>query len=243
MWIQRPNRHRSHSHFDHTGDLTTFPASTELVVGPGFTEKWWPGFPTKPDALVREEDMAGRRVREINFDGGLKAGSFPALDFFGDGSFYLLDAPGHLTGHIAGLARTSTGPDTFIMMGGDLVHHGAELRPSPHKSIPDSLPRVVSTQTGQWFREMNVRQGRKADEPFIQPCKFEDEQLVTQTIQRAQVADAQDNVWFVFAHDASLFGSVDLFPAQANAWKEKGWKEKVEWKFLGDLDSGRTVQD
>lgn len=213
-------------------------------MGPGFTEKWWPGFPTKPDAPVREEDMVGRKVREIGFDSELKAGPFPAHDFFGDGSFYLLDTPGHWTGHIAGLARTSTGPDTFIMMGGDMVHHGAEMRPSPYTPIPDSPPQGVSTRrSGAWFREINTRSGRKADQPFVEPSSFEDEQLVTQTIRRAQVADAQDNVWFVFAHDASLFGSVDLFPQQANAWKEKGWKEKVEWKFLGDLDSGRGVND
>lgn len=236
-------RHRSHSHFDHTGDPTTFPASTELVVGPGFTEKWWPGFPTKPDAQVREEDMAGRKVREIGFDGELKAGPFPAYDFFGDGSFYLLDTPGHWTAHIAGLARTSTGPDTFIMMGGDLIHHGAELRPSPYTPIPDSLPQGVSTaQSGAWFREMKARLGRKDDEAFVEPSLFEDEHLVMQTIQRTQVADAQDNVWFVFAHEASLFGAVDLFPQPANAWKEKGWKEKVEWKFLGDLVSGPAVE-
>lgn len=216
--------------------MTTFPASTELVVGPGFTAKWSPGFPAKADAPVREEDLAGRRVREISFDGGLKAGPFPAHDFFGDGSFYLLDAPGHCLGHVAGLARTSTGPDTFIMMGGDLAHHGGELRPSPYTRIPDSLPQgVVSTRTGEWFREMNVRRGRKVDEPFIEPSMHWDEDLLMQTIRRAQVADAQDHVWLVFAHDTSLFGSVDLFPRPANAWKEKGWKEMVEWKFLGDL--------
>jgi glyoxylase-like metal-dependent hydrolase (beta-lactamase superfamily II) len=106
----------SHSHFDHIGDMTTFPVSTELVVGPGFAEKWLPGFPTITDAPVSEEDMAGRAVRGINFDGELKAGPFPAHDFFGDGSFYLLDAPGHCLGHLARLARTSTNPDTFIMM-------------------------------------------------------------------------------------------------------------------------------
>ena len=217
--------------------MTTFPASTELVVGPGFEERWSPGFPTKPDAPVREEDMAGRRVREIDFDGELKVGPFPAHDFFGDGSFYLLDAPGHCLAHIAGLVRTSTGPDTFIMMGGDLAHHSAEFRPSPYTQIPDSLPPGISMRPGAWFREMNERRGRKADQAFLEPRLSWDEHLVMQTIERAQIADAQDNVWFVFAHDTSLFGSVDLFPQPANAWKENGWKEKVEWKFLGDLDS------
>jgi hypothetical protein len=34
-------------------------------------------------------------VREISFDeSDLEIGGFRALDYFGDGSFYLLDAPG-----------------------------------------------------------------------------------------------------------------------------------------------------
>lgn len=41
-------------------------------------------------------------------------------DFFGDGSFYLLDAPGHLLGHMMGLARTAQ--DEYIVMGGDACH-------------------------------------------------------------------------------------------------------------------------
>jgi hypothetical protein len=96
----------------------------------------------------------------------------------------------------------------------------------------------VSRRSGAWFPEMNERRRRKANEPFMEPepSGSHDQQLATQTIRRAQVADAQDNVWLVCAHDTSLVGSMDLFPQSANAWKEKGWKEKVEWKFLRDLD-------
>ncbi|KAM0450631.1 hypothetical protein ACHAPV_010415 [Trichoderma viride] len=44
----------SHWHFDHVGDVTTFPASTELVVGPGFTKAYFPGYPTHPDSHILE---------------------------------------------------------------------------------------------------------------------------------------------------------------------------------------------
>lgn len=44
----------SHFHFDHIGDMTTFPDTTELVVGPGFKEKFGRGYPTNPDSPVRE---------------------------------------------------------------------------------------------------------------------------------------------------------------------------------------------
>ncbi|RMZ75269.1 hypothetical protein DV737_g5362, partial [Chaetothyriales sp. CBS 132003] len=89
----------SHNHFDHIGDMTTFPYSTELIVGPGVYAASWPGWPQNLDAGTLDSDAQGRVVREITFDNdnniGLKIGRFDALDFFGDGSFYLLDAPGH----------------------------------------------------------------------------------------------------------------------------------------------------
>ncbi|KFY20562.1 hypothetical protein V493_07652, partial [Pseudogymnoascus sp. VKM F-4281 (FW-2241)] len=86
----------SHHHWDHTGDVSKFPLATELVVGPG-TSKMWPGYPANPESLLLESDYKDRPTREITFDKsptGLKIGRFPAFDYFGDGSFYLLDAPG-----------------------------------------------------------------------------------------------------------------------------------------------------
>lgn len=157
------------------------------------------------------------------------------MDFFGDGSFYLLDTPGHCVGHMAGLARTSTGGggngDTFILMGGDLAHHGGEVRPSPYLAPPEEFAGV----SGDAWRAWNVGRGRRADGPFIDPALDSDEALSRETIARAQVADADPNVWFVWAHDTALFGRVDLFPLGANEWKAKGWKEKTQWEFLRDF--------
>lgn len=112
----------SHHHWDHVGDASTFPHSTELVVGPGFKDAHLPGYPKNEKSTLLESDFEGREVREVSFEKegkGLKIGRFNALDYFGDGSFYLLDTPGHDIGHICGLARTSSGPDSFVFMGGD----------------------------------------------------------------------------------------------------------------------------
>jgi glyoxylase-like metal-dependent hydrolase (beta-lactamase superfamily II) len=112
----------SHHHWDHLGNASLFPHSTEVVVGPGFKAAHLPGYPTNPDSLILESDLKGRKLREAEFsaDGeGFKIGRFRAMDYFGDGSFYLLDTPGHSVGHICGLARTSTSPDSFVFMGGD----------------------------------------------------------------------------------------------------------------------------
>lgn len=56
-----------HHHFDHIGDPSTFPLSTDLVVGPGVKAFCWPAYPSKPDSLVLDIDVQGRTVQEIDF--------------------------------------------------------------------------------------------------------------------------------------------------------------------------------
>ncbi|ETI27212.1 hypothetical protein G647_09895 [Cladophialophora carrionii CBS 160.54] len=237
----------SHWHYDHIGDPSTFPPSTELIVGPGFKEAFCPGWPARQDSPVRESDFAGRPLREITFSepNALQIGPFPAYDLFGDGSFYLLDTPGHAIGHLAGLVRTT--PDTFVMMGGDLCHHGGELRPSemmplpaqvqlPSLSLnPNQYPGCACICPGSAFQHIQETRGRKADEPFFDPAIGYDIPETIRTIKKVQGADAGENIFFIYAHDTSIRGVVDLFPATANEWKAKGWREKVFWRFLEDF--------
>lgn len=113
----------SHWHFDHTGNPAEFPASTKLVVGSGFKEKLLPGYPTNPESAILESDYSGRALEEIDFTmTNLQIGGFPAHDYFGDGSFYLLDTPGHAVGHMCGLARVTVEPPSFVFLGGDIAH-------------------------------------------------------------------------------------------------------------------------
>lgn len=67
------------------------------MVGPGFRETELPGYPENPDAKILQADYFGRTLRQVNFDTeshGLKIGGFRAVDWFNDGSFYLLETPG-----------------------------------------------------------------------------------------------------------------------------------------------------
>lgn len=136
----------SHWHWDHTGDPSTFPPSATLIVGPGFKEAFVPGYPSNPDAVILESDYAGRELRELSFPSSpdekiAKIGNFQALDYFGDGSFYVLDAPGHAIGHLCALARVK-GEDEregFVFMGGDACHHNGEFRPSVYRPLPKSI--------------------------------------------------------------------------------------------------------
>ncbi|KAJ0269050.1 hypothetical protein COL940_012806 [Colletotrichum noveboracense] len=130
----------SHWHWDHIGDPSRFPKSTTLIVGPSFKKILTPGYPTNPGALLLDSDFSGRELRELSFaESSIRVGSFPAIDYFGDGSFYILDAPGHTVGHVNALARVTTNPDSFILMGADTCHHSAEMRPSKYHPLPDEI--------------------------------------------------------------------------------------------------------
>jgi hypothetical protein len=113
---------------DHVGNMKTFPGSVNLIVGPGFKKGLVPGYPTNKDSHVLESDWEGREMIELEFNGSLKLGQYNAIDYFEDGSFYLLDIPGHAIGHIGGLARVSKDSggeeDSFVFMAGDTCHHG-----------------------------------------------------------------------------------------------------------------------
>jgi metal-dependent hydrolase (beta-lactamase superfamily II) len=46
----------SHHHWDHTGDMSKFPTTTELVVGPDMPAKLWPGYPVNKESYLLESD-------------------------------------------------------------------------------------------------------------------------------------------------------------------------------------------
>ncbi|WPH02675.1 Metallo-hydrolase/oxidoreductase [Acrodontium crateriforme] len=240
----------SHHHWDHTGDPSTFAPSTDLIVGPTFKSKFVPGYPTKEDSLVDERAWEGRDLREIDFDSesnGLKLGRFRAYDFFGDGSFYLLESPGHTMNHMCGLARTSAEPAEFIIMGGDICHHGGEWRPNAYVPLPENIQpnplvapfaETASVCPGSIFEA--IHPNKSSDEPFMKPAGavHEDQQQVIESAQKWEEFDAAANVFAVIAHDQSLFDILEYYPKRANNWREKGWKDQGRWRFLRDFDTG-----
>lgn len=129
----------SHWHFDHTGSPAEFDKSTALVVGPGFKDNLLPAYPTNPNSSILESDLHGRELIELKFASGLKIGEMDAFDYFGDGSLYFLNSPGHAHGHICALARVTAAPPSFIMMGGDAWHHCGEIRPSQYMPLPETI--------------------------------------------------------------------------------------------------------
>lgn len=237
----------SHWHWDHIGDPSLFPKSAEIIVGPGFKKAFLPGYPAKKDSPVLEKDFEGRHVREIEFDISKKIGQFPAYDFFGDGSFYLLDVPGHAIGHICGLARTTS--DTFVFMGGDVCHFGGSYRPTQYAPLPKNIPSGVALDSDRFshpcpcsiFTACHRDPPNARTSPFYRVTQasgawYIDPPVAQQSVDRLEEFDADDNVFVCVAHDGGLIPVCDWFPnGTLNDWKAKGWKEKSKWGFLNEL--------
>ncbi|RFU33662.1 hypothetical protein B7463_g2685, partial [Scytalidium lignicola] len=235
----------SHWHWDHTGDPSTFEKETALVVGPGFKDALTPGYPANKDAVILESDYEGRELREISFsDCDLTIGRFNAFDYFGDGSFYLLDSPGHAIGHLSGLARVSSSPDSFIFMAGDVAHHGGEFRPSQYLPLPSSISpnpfdlKSIHPCPGALFEHL-LPDGNN-EKPFFRVASDKgavayDADEAQRSVEKMIQADARNDILVVVAHDAHLLGVLDFFPKYADGFMEKGWVEKGKWLFLEDL--------
>ncbi|KAK9792866.1 putative metallo-beta-lactamase superfamily protein [Seiridium cardinale] len=241
-----------HHHVDHVGNPSLFPNTTDLIVGPGFKETILPGYPTNPKSQVLESDYEGRNLREINFDDESKRltiGGFRAVDFFNDGSFYLLESPGHTIDHIAGLARTHTLPSRFIFMGGDIAHHASQWRPSGLLPLPKELepsPLGVHSELNKRFNvclgELFIEHAhpqRSGEVPFLKTKAGHphDLEMAERSVRSMERFDADDNVLIITAHDAKFSPGLDFWPKGANGWSEAGWKESSTWEFLKDFSS------
>jgi glyoxylase-like metal-dependent hydrolase (beta-lactamase superfamily II) len=245
----------SHWHFDHTGNPSEFPASTKLIVGPGFKEKLLPGYPTNAESAILESDYTGRTLEEVEFSqSGLRVGQFAAVDYFGDGSFFLLDSPGHAVGHICGLARVTSEPASFVFMGGDIAHHAGEWRPSPHLPLPEQIkPHPFHDEPqanmpfcpGSLFEDLGQSRssGGSRTETFYKPAKLETGQIhhdIDQTIasiEKMQELDGikDESIIMCVAHDETLLGVIDFFPKTINDFAKKDWVGKLRWRFLRDF--------
>ncbi|KAK1226008.1 hypothetical protein PQX77_011026 [Marasmius sp. AFHP31] len=231
----------SHSDLDHIGDLSKWPNSTKLVIGPGTDRRT---YPTVPDAVLLDSDFAGQEVEELTYvDSQLKIGGQPALDYFNDGSLYLIDTPGHVAGHVVALARVQ--PDSFVLLGGDSFHHVGQIRPNPHapKSYPypeELIEATKKTVSAEYFAAPGDAEFdlTHRETPLLSvpppPSAYKDREVAIETQRAISILDAHKDVFVVAAHDITLAGVIGLFPETLNDWKEKGWKEQSIWAFLDE---------
>lgn len=132
----------SHVHWDHIGTPSDF-STAKFVVGSGTLHLLAHGGGyLYPKELFNHDELPFDRTYELP---PVKAGSKTAaekqtehqweklpgfgldvVDYFGDGSVYIVDAPGHLFGHVNLLTRVGEG--RWVYLGGDCCHDVRILR-------------------------------------------------------------------------------------------------------------------
>jgi hypothetical protein len=183
---------------------------------------------------------------EIEFDereSGQRIGRFAAHDFFDDGSFYLLNAPGHTIGHFRALARISSLPDSFVFMGADVCHHAGEFRPPVYHPLPAMLApspvsRLGKVCPGSLFQAIQPQ--RSATEPvyIVQPMLAHDEEGAVWSVHGTSEFNADENVLVIIPHDEDILDLVDFFPKKLGDWRENGVGTRTRWAFLRDFEGG-----
>ncbi|KAB5545497.1 beta-lactamase-like protein [Coniochaeta sp. 2T2.1] len=237
----------SHHHYDHMGNPALYPRSMDLVVGPGFSAEFLPGYPTAEASPVFEDAFKGRNVVEVTFDDGLTVGGYQAQDYFGDGSLYILNTPGHAVGHLSALVRTAE--QRFAFLGGDICHFGGSFRPTKYVPMPSSLnaeeagfrDRGSAICPCSLFTACHPDPDNARTSPYYRPQSgpeswYMDPPLAAQSISKLSDLDADERVLALIAHDPALFGTIPFFPeGNVNNWHTSGWKDKLRWQFLSEL--------
>ena len=128
----------SHTHWDHIG-LPSDYQNSQFRVGSGTLHIFENGAPHYPASMFEKDPLPKDRTKEFPPAPGSSTkdlacseaqqiqeqwkpiSTIPhAIDFFGDGSVYVVDAPGHLQGHVNLLVRI--GPNRWVYLGGDCCH-------------------------------------------------------------------------------------------------------------------------
>lgn len=126
----------SHSHWDHIGTPADYPSS-RFVVGSGTLSMFATGVNHYPASMFEKDPLPVNRTyelppvprakdahtaakRQLQHEWSVLAHFPHTVDYFGDGSMYIIDSPGHLRGHLNLLLRT--GPSKWVYLGGDCCH-------------------------------------------------------------------------------------------------------------------------
>lgn len=126
----------SHIHWDHIGLPSDYPNS-KFIVGSGTLYILENGAPCYPRERIEKGALpVGQTVELPPVPGSDRKhmaaaaqtdhrwqsiSTLPhAVDFFGDGSLWIIDAPGHIHGHVNAVLRV--GPEKWVYLGGDCCH-------------------------------------------------------------------------------------------------------------------------
>ncbi|KAJ9105301.1 hypothetical protein QFC21_001669 [Naganishia friedmannii] len=239
----------SHSHFDHIGDFDTLPSETRVICGPGTLEAMRPGYPEDEQSewwskWFEERELVQLPSTDVTDSWTASIGSKlnprntgmrwqklacyeHAVDWFGDGSFWIVNTPGHRVGHISALARVTSNPDTYVFLAGDTSHHQSLYLPVPTEGQPDTRTKVPFYPKSEGSKEMTSLD----DDPIVN----------TQNIGRLTRLSAEDNIMVLLAHEGEVEGILPVWPEDLSRWKTRGWKEEKEEELKGNIARAKAT--
>ncbi|KAJ5385600.1 hypothetical protein N7517_003511 [Penicillium concentricum] len=224
-----------------------------------------PGYPENPVSPVLASDFEGRELIEMSFENGLEIGGFRAHDYFGDGSLYLLDSPGHCAGHLSALARTTSssaeGGTSFVFLGGDICHFAGDFRPSSERPLPDPAPESILARRHnpipcpcsltRHHPNADDEEARRTT-PWYKmagefPTAYHDIDEARESVSKMGALDQNDDILVCLAHDAVLLDVMPIFnedpKKDINGWRERGLKDKCHWGWLREIPiDGKPAQ-
>jgi glyoxylase-like metal-dependent hydrolase (beta-lactamase superfamily II) len=138
----------SHLHPDHVGGVRRFPAATFVLseghvrtiraprlrtgVLPGLLPEW---FPRAERIVLQDGSFQSTVIGEVELR---------AHDLLGDGSYLVVDLPGHADGHLGALVESRVLLAGDAAWGQDLIEASSRMRPLP-RAIQHDAARYVAT--------------------------------------------------------------------------------------------------
>jgi len=111
----------SHIHWDHVGNPDFFP-NAKFFLGAEARSLIESGYPSDPGSDHLQATVPSERTTWLEKSSWTPIGPFErAHDYFGDGSLYVVDAPGHIAGHMNLLVRADS-HGGWAYLAGDSAH-------------------------------------------------------------------------------------------------------------------------
>ncbi|VUC37335.1 unnamed protein product [Clonostachys rosea] len=155
-----------------------------------------------------------------------------AFDFFGDGSFWILDAPGHMPGNLGAAVKLQGGED-WVLLGGDCCHSMQVLRCFPlaaqRTKVYFRVPLILLIVISALLRGEKEMATYIAEDGKVAAWLHKDIPAANKTIDKIRTAEAQFGVHVALAHDATwmIDQSDPVLMSLLSDSKKGKWLERV----------------